>query len=260
MTWRSVRFSLKYAILALIGIILLTCARMPVKFAQESWVGPAAGRYLNIHQCVYQAGNSYFTNFLPNIADTPFRSGTNLSNFQADTSPKCGTGSSGWSQNSSLSGLFVVDFNGGSMGRYLNIHQCSYYNTYANTWLTNIMPNLGNAAFNAGTNQSNNIDSTPKCAQGDPTYAWYYEPGYSGVYTIDLWHQAFDTWTSGHFLNIHQCVYSGGYTNILPNAGGPAFGTGTNVSDILDTSQKCGSSYSDNINSDTYDIDLWYSW
>lgn len=68
----------------------------------------ASGRYLNLHQCVYNSGTSLYTNLLPNTANTPFNTGTNVSNT-ADRTVVCAPGSSGWRLDTANTAVYVID-------------------------------------------------------------------------------------------------------------------------------------------------------
>lgn len=68
-------------------------------------------RYVNLHSCVYQSGNSnnYGTMTVPSTVANNQNSGTNTSNI-ADVSVQCGPGGSGWSAaNSGYSAVQALD-------------------------------------------------------------------------------------------------------------------------------------------------------
>ncbi|GAA0448501.1 hypothetical protein ABZ951_27555 [Streptomyces sp. NPDC046215] len=55
-----------------------------------------AGRYLNVHQCVYFSAGQHYTAVLPNTPNANFNTGTNAS-LTADTALNCQPGGGGWS-------------------------------------------------------------------------------------------------------------------------------------------------------------------
>ncbi|WP_043237046.1 hypothetical protein [Streptomyces violaceusniger] len=67
-----------------------------------------SGRYLNLHQCVYNNGQILYTNLLPNTRNTDFNTGTNVSNTEA-TSVQCGNPGGGWRVDTANSAVFTID-------------------------------------------------------------------------------------------------------------------------------------------------------
>ncbi|WP_370417692.1 hypothetical protein AB8O64_02895 [Streptomyces sp. QH1-20] len=175
---------------------------------------------------MYAANGAQFTNVMPNTGNTPFNTGTNVSNT-ADTSLRCSPGAGGWQLNTYNSAVRALDL---TSGRYLNLHQCVYAANGAQ--FTNVMPNTGNTPFNTGTNVSNTADTSLRCSPG--AGGWQLNTYNSAVRALDL--------TSGRYLNLHQCVYAANgaqFTNVMPNTGNTPFNTGTNVSNTADTSLRC---------------------
>ncbi|MFJ9200957.1 hypothetical protein [Streptomyces flaveolus] len=206
--------------------------------------------YLNLHQCVYHNGSILYTNLLPNTANRPFNTGTNVS-ADDDSTVACGSGAGGWA----LSSVNSAVYNGDRFGngrKYLNLHQCVYHN--GSTHYTNLLPNTKNETFNTGTSISTTKDTALEC--GRPS-GWPLNSVNSALYTADV------TGASGRYLNLHQCVYNNGtslYTNLLPNTGNTPFNTGTNVSNTADSSVVCapgvGGWRLDTANSSVYAVDL----
>ncbi|MET9325048.1 hypothetical protein ABZX75_33665 [Streptomyces sp. NPDC003038] len=137
-------------------------------------------RYLNIHQCTYVAAGDRYTNVLPNTPAVNYNTGTNVSNVK-DTALECGPGGGAWELRPLTSGVYSLDM-GGRAGRWMNIHQCTYYNNNSDEHYTNILPNV---FLPTGTNVSNTKDTSVECAPGSAP--WTFEPVNSGVFSIHLW-------------------------------------------------------------------------
>ncbi|WP_285507078.1 hypothetical protein [Actinokineospora sp. NBRC 105648] len=187
----------------------------------------AGDRYLNLHQCVYTNGSYLYTNLLANTPNTPFNTGTNISDTR-DTVAKCGPAAPGWRLDPANVSVLSLDR---VRGRYLNLHQCVYSN--GRFLYTNLLSNTPNTPFNTGTNLSYTPDTTPKCAPGAP--GWTLDTANVAVQSLDL--------ASGQFLNLHQCVYSNRYflyTNLLATTPNAPFNTATHVSGSQDLAARCG--------------------
>ncbi|GHE15442.1 hypothetical protein [Streptomyces alanosinicus] len=187
-----------------------------------------AGRYLNLHQCLYYSASAadHFTTFVQS-QDNRFLAGTNVSDTQ-DSTPACGGGDGNYGLIGLLSGVKPMDLRG---GRYLNLHQCTYYSASAVNYFTTAVPSR-DGRFLAGTNVSNTPESKVNCGSGDGNYTVV--PNLSYVQTLDL--------TSGTFLDLHQCVYysdanTDHFTTLL--GGGRPFATGTKVSTTAETAPVC---------------------
>ncbi|MBB5889754.1 hypothetical protein [Kutzneria kofuensis] len=182
---------------------------------------------MNLHQCVYSSGTYLYTNVLSTTPNTPFNTGTNVSDTR-DTAAQCGSASSGWSLNTANVAVQSLDR---VRGRYLNLHQCVYS---SGTYLyTNVLSTTPNTPFNTGTNISHTPDSAVKC--GAASAGWTLNSANTAVQSLDL--------AAGRYLNLHQCVYSSGsylYTNVLSTTPNTPFNTGTNVSDTRDPVARCG--------------------
>ncbi|MEU1815906.1 hypothetical protein ABZ543_12005 [Streptomyces roseifaciens] len=124
-----------------------------------------AGRYLNLHQCVYVGSGGHYTNVLPNTANTAFNTGTNVSNTP-DTALSCGPGGGGWRPAPANSAVKAFDL---TTGRYLNLHQCVYFS--AGQHYTAVLPNTPNVNFNTGTNASRTPDTALNCRPGSPGWS-----------------------------------------------------------------------------------------
>ncbi len=211
-SWRS-------AVVAGVSLTLLAVTAMPALAVGD--------RYVNLHQCVYSNGSFLYTNVLSNTPNTPFNTGTNISENR-DTAVRCGGAVPGWSldyANVSVQSLDRV------RGRYLNLHQCVYSN--GSFLYTNVLANTPNTPFNTGTNISYTSDSALRC--GPAVVGWTLDAANVAVLSLDL--------AAKRYLNLHQCVYSNGrflYTNVLSNTPNTPFNTGTNVSDTRDTAARCG--------------------
>ncbi|MFD0568065.1 hypothetical protein ACFQ0T_00650 [Kitasatospora gansuensis] len=119
-----------------------------------------AGRYLNLHQCVYVAGGQHYTAVLPNTPNLNFNTGSNVSNT-ADTVLKCSPGDVSWRLNLANSGVKSFDLAG---SRFLNLHQCVW--TTQGQYYMGVLPNTPNLNFNTGTNAGNSADRALKCMPG----------------------------------------------------------------------------------------------
>jgi hypothetical protein len=176
---------------------------------------------------VYSNGSFLYTNVLANTPNTPFNTGTNISDTR-DTVASCGAGAPGWSLNSANVSVLSLDR---VRGRYLNLHQCVYSN--GSFLYTNVLANTPNTPFNTGTNISYAPDTAVSCGPG--TVGWSLNSSNVAVLSLDL--------ATHRYLNLHQCVYSNGsflYTNVLANTPNTPFNTGTNISNTPDTVAICG--------------------
>jgi hypothetical protein len=138
----------------------------------------ATHRYLNLHQCVYSNGSFLYTNVLANTPNTPFNTGTNISDTR-DTVASCGAGAPGWSLNSANVSVLSLDR---VRGRYLNLHQCVYSN--GSFLYTNVLANTPNTPFNTGTNISNTPDTVAIC--GPAATGWSLNSANVAVQSLDL--------------------------------------------------------------------------
>ncbi|MCE0444802.1 hypothetical protein LT493_04400 [Streptomyces tricolor] len=82
-------------------------------------------------------------------------------------------------------------------GRYLNLHQCVYYNSFTRDHFTVVVPI--DTDFSAGTNVSNTPDTAPSCADGNGIFQLI--PLLSGVKALDQ--------NTGRYVNLQQCVLLG---------------------------------------------------
>ncbi|MEU1401934.1 hypothetical protein ABZ471_06125 [Streptomyces sp. NPDC005728] len=191
--------------------------------------GVAAAPYLNLHQCLYYSGSAadHFTTFVPS-RDGRFLAGTNVSGT-ADRAPTCGSGDGNFGLIPLLSGVKALDLRA---GRYLNLHQCTYYSPSANNYFNTVVTS-SDGRFAAGTNVSGTADRTPSCGSGDGNYALV--PALSFAKALDL--------TSGTYVNLHQCLYysaaSTDHFTTVEGDSGP-YRAGTNVSGTADTAPVCG--------------------
>ncbi|XUL90407.1 hypothetical protein ACQ86D_30395 [Streptomyces galilaeus] len=206
----------------------------PTSTASAEAQAPQAGRYLNLHQCVYMpsAVVDYFTTVVPS-RDGRFTTGTNTSDTP-ETSRSCGAGDGNFKPSSPWAGVQSLDLNA---GRYLNLHQCVYYSDAQHDHITTVA-NVGAPEFAARSNVSNTPDTTPNCGPGQGQY--HLVPLLSDVKALDL--------TAGRYVNLQQCVYYYGqspfndhFTTVVPTTRDGRFATGTKVSNTADTTPTCGS-------------------
>ncbi|MDK9496029.1 hypothetical protein QEZ40_000366 [Streptomyces katrae] len=125
----------------------------------------SAGRYLNVHQCVYFSAGQHYTAVLPNTPNANFNTGTNVSDT-ADTRLSCAPGGGGWRllpANSAVASFDLAD------SRYLNLHQCVW--TSSGQYYMGLLPNTPNANFNTGTNASRTADASLNCRPGGGGWA-----------------------------------------------------------------------------------------
>ena len=188
-------------------------------------------RYLNLHQCLYDATSNKLSEFTAVSTNAAFQAGTNASNT-ADTARVCGAGGGGYTFDSGISGVEALDLLG---NRYLNLHQCVYFNSANNDLMTTAIPK-GVAAFQAPTNTSNTADTTESCPNTAAGIAsgWQQTSVQSGLAAYDL--------RANRYLNVHQCVWNNSaaadaFTVIASNGNTP---TGTNASNTADTTRVCG--------------------
>ncbi|MFC9648289.1 MULTISPECIES: hypothetical protein [unclassified Streptomyces] len=119
-----------------------------------------AGRYLNLHQCVYFSAGQHYTAVLPNTPNANFNTGTNVSDT-ADTRLNCRPGGGGWTLLLANSAVRSFDLAG---NRHLNLHQCVW--TSAGMYYMGVLPNTPNTNFNTGTNASNTANTRLNCRPG----------------------------------------------------------------------------------------------
>ncbi|MEV7546591.1 hypothetical protein [Streptomyces sp. NPDC089915] len=212
---------------------LLSVLPGPVATATAEDRSALAGRYLNLHQCVYTTafGGDFFTTVVPS-GDGRFASGTNTS-ATADQSLSCGSGDGNFSTLHPWAGFDTLDLNA---GRYLNLHQCVYYSDAQRDHVTTVAY-LGGGEFSARSNVSDTRDTAPDCGPGRGLYRLV--PLLSDVKVLDL--------TAGRYVNLQQCVYYYGrngfndhFTTVVPTTRDGRFTTGTKVSGTVDTAPTCG--------------------
>ncbi|MEV8328238.1 hypothetical protein [Kitasatospora sp. NPDC056731] len=192
---------------------------------------PPAGRYLNLHQCVYNSplGASNFdlmTTLVPSL-DGRFRAGTDVSDTPVPAAV-CGPGDGRYEPNV-YTAAEPYDL---TSGHYLNLHQCIFWSDFDQDHLTTVVGTT-DVKFVAGTNISNSPDTTVSCGGGGTDHPI---PLLSSATALDL--------TAGRYLNLHQCMYYfDGYrdhlTTFAPSGDG-RFKAGTNISNTPDTKPSCG--------------------
>ncbi|MFI0976253.1 hypothetical protein ACH4SP_04385 [Streptomyces sp. NPDC021093] len=124
-----------------------------------------AGRYLNMHQCVYFSAGQHYTAVLPNTPNVNFNTGTNVSDT-ADTKLNCAPGGGGWRLLLANSAVKSFDL---ANNRYLNLHQCVW--TSSGQYYMGLLPNSPNTNFNTGTNASQTADTALNCRVGGGGWA-----------------------------------------------------------------------------------------
>lgn len=151
----------------------------PVGYLHLSALSPVraldltAGRYLNLHQCVIYNNNDpdMLTSLMPTST-----TGTNISNV-ADSTPKCVVpAGAGWGYLPQNSGVVALDL---TAGRYLNLHQCVYFQSGSRDYHTTFLP-----TSSGGTNVSDVRETGVNCAPAPS--GWYIVAGFSGVIALDL--------------------------------------------------------------------------
>ncbi|MEV4611121.1 hypothetical protein AB0K43_00770 [Kitasatospora sp. NPDC049258] len=193
---------------------------------------PPAGRYLNLHQCVYNGpflptSFDLMTTVVPS-GDGRFGAGTNVSGA-SDPGPACGSGDGAYE----LNVYRAVESYDLTTGRYLNLHQCVYYSDFNQDHLTTTVP-ATDFKFTAGTNVSTTRDTAPRCGGGGGVADLI--PLLSSATALDL--------TAGRYLNLHQCMYwfdgrRDHFTTVAASGDG-RFRAGTNISNTPDTRPSCG--------------------
>ncbi|MFI9328717.1 hypothetical protein ACIGZJ_14360 [Kitasatospora sp. NPDC052868] len=207
------------------------CATVLAGPAPAAAAQPAASRYLNVHQCVFDAFLPASFDLLTTVVpsrDGRFTAGTNVSGT-ADAAPSCGPGDGTYERNvySAAEGYDLT------AGRYLNLHQCVFFGDYDQTHLTTLV-GATDFKFTAGTNVSNTRDSSPRCGSGGGVYDPI--PLLSSATPLDL--------AAGRYLNLHQCMYyfngrRDHFTTVAASGDG-RFKAGTNISNTPDTTPSCG--------------------
>ncbi|MFJ8441675.1 hypothetical protein [Kitasatospora griseola] len=191
----------------------------------------AAGRYLNLHQCVYSSplGRPTFdllTTLVPSL-DQRFAAATDVSDTPVP-SAVCGPGDGRFELNV-YTAAEPYDL---TSGRYLNLHQCMFWSDFDSDHLTTVVGTT-DVKFVAGTNVSDTRDTAVSCGGGGTDHPI---PLLSSVTPLDL--------TAGRYLNLHQCMYyfdgfDDHITTFGPSGDG-RFKAGTNISDTPDTQPSCG--------------------
>ncbi|MGW3039341.1 hypothetical protein ACWC9T_04645 [Kitasatospora sp. NPDC001159] len=189
-----------------------------------------AGRYLNLHQCVYNSplGAPTFdlmTTLVPS-QDGRFSAATDVSDTPAPAAV-CGPGDGRYEHVYTAAQPYDL-----TSGRYLNLHQCIFWSDFDLDHLTTAVGTT-DVKFVAGTNVSNTRDTTVSCGGGGTDHPI---PLLSSVTPLDL--------TAGRYLNLHRCMYYfDGFRDHLTTfgtSGDGRFQAGTNISNTPDTKPSCG--------------------
>ncbi|MEU9087709.1 hypothetical protein [Streptomyces sp. NPDC048357] len=129
----------------------------------------SAGRYLNLHQCVYYSdGQRDHLTTVISLGGGEFSAGTNVSDTP-DTAPNCGPGRGLYALIPLLSDVKALDL---SAGRYVNLQQCVYYYGAGgfDDHFTTVVPTRRDGRFTTGTKVSNTPDTAPTCGRGDGNF------------------------------------------------------------------------------------------
>ncbi|MFJ4109633.1 cadherin-like domain-containing protein [Oerskovia enterophila] len=139
-------------------------------------------KYLNLHQCAWfnAADRNTITSLVPTTAMSARSAGTNSSN-SADVTLSCGTGDARHPAVQNERGIVALDLVG---SRYLNLHQCGWYDSGIVNTITSWVPTTNNAFRSAGTNASNTRDSALVCGSGQANYPA--SPNERGLLVLDL--------------------------------------------------------------------------
>ncbi|MHC5903698.1 hypothetical protein ACVNF4_07260 [Streptomyces sp. S6] len=126
-----------------------------------------AGRYLNLHQCVYYSDLQHdHLTVIVSRGGGEFSSGTNVADTP-DTAARCGPGRGDYQLVPLLSDVIALDL---TAGRYVNLQQCQYYyGTFADHFTT-VVPTRRDGRFATGTKVSATADTSPTCGGGDGNY------------------------------------------------------------------------------------------
>ncbi|MCX5197548.1 hypothetical protein OOK31_27240 [Streptomyces sp. NBC_00249] len=127
----------------------------------------SAGRYLNLHQCVYysELQHDHLT-VVVSRGGGEWGTGTNVSNT-ADTTVDCGPGRGLYYLVPLLSSVKALDL---TAGRYLNLQQCQYYYGPLADHFTTVITPAGDGRYSTGTKVSNTADTTPTCGRGNGNF------------------------------------------------------------------------------------------
>lgn len=191
----------------------------------------AAGkkRYLNLHQCLRNAGFQYITVAINDPPAADWYAGTKTSNT-ADSNYNCGTNTGGWALHTTISSVQNLDLLG---KRYLNLHQCLNYYSDANgtRYITTLTNTPAATGWAAGTNTANTANTTVNCG----TSGWTLHTGISDVQALDI--------LNNRYVNLHECLrvhtsgwYLSAFINDPPTT---AWRTGTHASNTPDTALTC---------------------
>ena len=201
---------------------------------------------INLATCSYyttSGGGHFFQSFIDQkYVPLPTEHDANPSVSNTASTLACGTGTTAYTPIPTWSAMNTYSTVG---KRYLNLHQCLYYNANGNTdWIATI-GDQNNPTFptemDSGTNTSNSIDPSIICGPGDP-----FSTGY----------QNHTPWVAkdshsmlgNRYFNLHQCTYYNtaiGTNSLLwfpsiIDTNGTVYDAGTNFSNTVDTTRSCG--------------------
>jgi hypothetical protein len=196
-------------------------------------------RFVNLHDCdfyypVYSDSFDTFTNnFTNQIAS--YAAGTNSGNT-ADAAANCGPGNGSYVLQPQNSGVFAFDT---LQNRYVNLHQCTYYNgpnIDLYTQVVPVVPNSVPSGYSTGTNASDTADAAPVCGAGNVAYP--HQAINSGVQALDTLDQA-RGWSYVQFVEV---AASPGVPTVYPQAAGTTGGvvtSDTSTITVLRASPSC---------------------
>ncbi|MBO3747508.1 hypothetical protein J5X84_15630 [Streptosporangiaceae bacterium NEAU-GS5] len=152
--------------------------------------------FLHLQGCTYGNGSTdNFMSFVANVPNTPFQTGTGVSN-----GPKplmCGPGDAGYRYKPGSGATQAISLLG---MRYFNLQQCVY----------NSGADLATVAVQQPQTNSSNVKASPTAAC--PGAGWV--PSNSRTQALDL--------LTRRYINLQQCVYAKPgdfYTNLVQNSG-----------------------------------------
>lgn len=127
----------------------------------------SAGRYLNLHQCVYysELQHDHLTVVISR-GGGEWSTGTNVSNTP-DTTVVCGPGRGLYQLLPLLSDVKALDL---GAGRYVNLQQCQYYSSSLTDHFTTVVPTSRDGRFTTGTKVTDTADTAPACGPGDGNF------------------------------------------------------------------------------------------
>jgi hypothetical protein len=196
-------------------------------------------RYLNMDSCTYykSSTDTWFQSWVDRAFNNLYDSAPNVSNT-SEVITNCGPGEGPLATNYS-SNVWSTGSSYDMMAkRYLNMHRCTYYYSASDAWFSSFADlkfNLIPDEYDAGTKTSNALDTTPSCGSGTAGYP--YTATWSDVNNFSF--------LGNRYFNIHQCTYYRSVTDTwFTGINNPSFNnqydSGTNTSNVNNTTVNCG--------------------